>query len=818
MVDLATGSSLGLRHRRHAAVGVALAAKNLDELDYRTWVLCGDSETAEGSVWEALDKAAHYELSNFTVLIDVNRLGQRGPTELEWDLDTYAARVEAFGCRAVKIDGHNLEQIDAAFDRGSASSDRPTVDPREDPSRARASRSSRTKRGWHRRQGWPFHPKTPSGRDRRSSAGTSDTHRHEPARASLCPRGRSRNHGCRQGRPSRRYELGAKVATRKAFGDTLAALSARPDVVVLDAEVGNSTHADLFQKVAPERYFETFIAEQLMVGAAGGFAARGYVPFASTFGAFFARAADFVRMLAISGPFQQRSGSSDPTPASRSVRTARPRWRSKTSRSCAASSVRPCSTRRTMRRRPARDSSSSWPTPLASPTSARTRGAYPVLYGPDEHPVHDRRVDRRARVRRTTRSPSSAPASPSISCLAAADKLADEGICVHGVDRLLFDQAARYRARSKARRRQDRVRFVVVEDHYAEGGLGEAVASAMIRGGAARRRWPISRSVDLSSSGTPEELLRAAKISAGDIADAARKLIKSWNAKTGSPPACPSDHPAVRGEAYLRRHRAGRPGDTVVIVTAGVALAVTFKSAIRRDVNSERRRHPAGVDRPLRSGRRRPSRLHPSPLSGRPGYGGTSLDRARTVGPARRELLRLVVCRSARRSSPRLAASARRFGDVAFVGIDTNVIPPHGTATTPWPESAGIVLPARPRHCHRVTIARAYGVSGLPPTTFVVDRDGPRSLGDPRRGDGVSVQLERQIRSAPRPVADTGRRRSGKAGRSSRVRTSPAADDAARLIDIRCLGAQSTPISTPTSSSTTSASRTVTTTSASRRR
>src|ERR1700678_678538 len=122
-IDLATGSlGLGIA----AGVGVALAGKYLDELDYRVWVLCGDSETAEGSVWEALDKASHYGLSNLTVMFDVNRLGQRGPTELSWDVDTYARRVEAFGCHAVVIDGHDLGEIDKAFS-GVSGTERPTV-------------------------------------------------------------------------------------------------------------------------------------------------------------------------------------------------------------------------------------------------------------------------------------------------------------------------------------------------------------------------------------------------------------------------------------------------------------------------------------------------------------------------------------------------------------------------------------------------------------------------------------------------------------------------------------------------------------------
>src|SRR5450756_2301670 len=122
-VDVATGS---LGQGLPAGVGIALAGKRLDKRDYRVWVLCGDSEMAEGSVWEALDKAAHYALSNLTVIVDVNRLGQRGPTELGWDLEAYRQRVEAFGCRALPIDGHDLEQIDEAYSKAKQA-DRPTV-------------------------------------------------------------------------------------------------------------------------------------------------------------------------------------------------------------------------------------------------------------------------------------------------------------------------------------------------------------------------------------------------------------------------------------------------------------------------------------------------------------------------------------------------------------------------------------------------------------------------------------------------------------------------------------------------------------------
>ena len=122
-VDVATGS---LGQGLGVAVGVALAGKYLDHLPFHVWALCGDSELAEGSIWEALDKAGHYGLSNLTAIFDINRLGQRGPTEFEWDLDVYRRRVEAFGCRPIVIDGHDLHEIDDALSSAREGGDRPT--------------------------------------------------------------------------------------------------------------------------------------------------------------------------------------------------------------------------------------------------------------------------------------------------------------------------------------------------------------------------------------------------------------------------------------------------------------------------------------------------------------------------------------------------------------------------------------------------------------------------------------------------------------------------------------------------------------------
>src|SRR5256712_3660461 len=285
-VDVATGS---LGQGLPIGVGVALAGKRVLEAPYHVWVLVGDSETAEGSIWEALDHAGHEGLANLTAIVDVNRLGQRGPTELEWDMGAYAARVRAFGVDPIVIDGHDLTEIDDAFARARSAS-RPTA------LLARTVKGKgvsflENKEGWH---GKALDP--------------------EQAKQAIAEIGEARSRTFpvqkpeRWERPSmqRTGSLALKsysepIATRKAYGEALAALgAARKDVVVLDAEVSNSTHAEDFKKTAPERFFEMYIAEQQMVAAAVGMQVVDLVPFASTFAAFFTRAHDCARMAAIS--------------------------------------------------------------------------------------------------------------------------------------------------------------------------------------------------------------------------------------------------------------------------------------------------------------------------------------------------------------------------------------------------------------------------------------------------------------------------------------------------------------------------------------
>src|SRR5581483_9208259 len=294
-VDVATGS---LGQGLPIAVGVALAGKRVWKAPWHVWTLTGDSELAEWSIWEGIDRAGHERLENFTAIFDVNRLGQRGPTELEWDLDTYAARVRAFGCEPIVIDGHDPAAIDDAFARARHAG-RPTVVVAK-TIKGKGVSFVENKEGWHGKALDAEQAKKALAEIGDASSRTFPTLKPDPWRPPAWPSPR---------KPELKTHT-EPVATRKAYGEALAALgAARKDVVVLDGEVSNSTHAEDFKQTAPERFFEMYIAEQQMVAAAVGMQVVHLVPFASTFAAFMSRAYDFIRRAAISRANIRLSGS-----------------------------------------------------------------------------------------------------------------------------------------------------------------------------------------------------------------------------------------------------------------------------------------------------------------------------------------------------------------------------------------------------------------------------------------------------------------------------------------------------------------------------
>ena len=507
-VDVATGS---LGQGLPDGVGIALAGKYVEELPYRVWVLCGDSEMAEGSIWEALDKASHYKLSNLIVMVDINRLGQRGPTDLSWDIETYQRRTAAFGARVIAIDGHDLAQIDRAMREATEGGhEQPTVILARTV-KGRGFSEVEDKEGWH---GKPLPPEMAE-RAIIELGGERD----------LLVRGPMPDPSARPARLTAErpdvtmpvYSVGDKVATRVAYGDALAAIGARTDVVAMDGEVSNSTFADVFAAKYPERYFEMYIAEQQLVAAAVGFSARGFTPFASTFAAFFTRAYDFIRMAAISRANIRLCGSHAGV-------------------EIGADGPSQMALEDLAMLRAVHGSTVLYPSDATSAAALvaamadldgisymrTTRGAYPVLYPSGEQfPVGGSKVLRSSDSDQVTLIGAGVTLHE---CLAAADQLRGDGITARVID--LYSVKPIDTGTLVAAAAATGGRIVVAEDHHPEGGLGEAVVEALT--GAGRAELSIAHLAvrDMPGSGTGPQLLDAAGIDATHIAAAARDLAK----------------------------------------------------------------------------------------------------------------------------------------------------------------------------------------------------------------------------------------------------------------------------------------------------
>jgi transketolase len=500
-VDVATGA---LGQGLPIGVGIALAGQYLDRLPFHVWVLCGDSEMAEGSIWEAFDKASFYGLRNLTAIVDVNRLGQRGPTELEWDLDAYRRRVESFGCQAIVIDGHDLAAIDDAFGRAGQATGPTVVLART--VKAKGVPELEDQPGWH---GKPLKPDVAE-RAVASLGGVRQmvvmSRPPEVAGPTCTERGQTPQ--------LPRYDKGAEIPTRKAYGDALLALGSRPDVVALDGEVSDSTFAEEFAKAYPDRFFEMFIAEQQMVSAAVGLQVRGYRPFVSTFAAFMSRAYDFIRMAGISRANISLSGShagveigaDGPSQMGlEDLAALRAVFGSTVLYPCDAVSCAALVGQMADR---------------AGISYVRTtRGAYPVLYDNDEaFPIGG------SKQLRGSDNDQVALVGAGVTvhnCLAAADQLAADGIQARVIDLYSVKPV-------DGRRLADAMhatggRMVVVEDHYPQGGLGAAVLETLADLGEPIRLTHLAVR-DLPTSGKPVQLMDAAGIGVKDIVEAARAL------------------------------------------------------------------------------------------------------------------------------------------------------------------------------------------------------------------------------------------------------------------------------------------------------
>jgi transketolase len=497
-VDVATGS---LGQGLPISVGVALAGKKLDRIPYRVWCLCGDSEVAEGSMWEAFEHAAFSRLDNLTAIIDVNRLGQRGETMHGWDLDSYADRARAFGWHAIEIDGHDLAAIDRAYEEATSTSGKPTVVVAK-TIKGKGVREVEDKPGWHGKAlDDPEHAIEELGGIRNLTVDvakpeTSEPHVFDTDALEL---------------PA--YEVGDNVATRKAYGEALAALGKADGLVVaLDGEVSNSTFAEIFAKAEPERYFEMYIAEQQMAAAAVGIQVRGWKPFASTFAAFWTRAYDFIRMAAISRANIRLCGSHAGVSIGEDGPSQMALEDLAAFRAVHGSTVLYPSDG---------NSTAKLVVEMADRKGIvfmrTTRAGTPVLYEADEDfPIGGSKV-----VREGDDVTLVGAGITLHEALKAADTLAGEGVSARVIDLYSVKPIDAETLRAAAEATSG---IVTVEDHWPEGGIGEAVLSVFAED---EERPPVVRLAveSMPGSGKPEELLAAAGIDAEHIADAARKLV-----------------------------------------------------------------------------------------------------------------------------------------------------------------------------------------------------------------------------------------------------------------------------------------------------
>ncbi|HYU59755.1 MAG TPA: transketolase [Solirubrobacterales bacterium] len=501
-VDVATGSlGFGLP----VGVGIALAAKTVDARPYRVWVLAGDSEMAEGSVWEAFEHAAHWQLDTLTVILDVNRLGQSGETMHGWDLDSYLDRARSFGWAAFPVDGHDVEAIDRAYTLATAASERPSLIVARTV-KGKGVAAVENQPGWHGK----VLPDTEAAIV--ELGGMREIH----IAPSLPPDGPPRRHYEAAPITLPAYELGTMKATRRAYGEALATLGdARDDVVTMDGEVSNSTFSGLFAERHPERFFEMFVAEQQMIAAAIGFGVRGLTPFASAFAAFFSRAYDFIRMGAISRASIRIAGSHAGVATGEDGPSQMALEDIAMFRAVHGSTVLYPSDANQTAKLVALAADNPGVTYLRT-----TRADTPVIYRSGaEFEIGGSRLVHASLHDAVTIAAAGITVHEAME---AALRLSDDGIYARVLD--LYSVKPIDREALLDSLRATGGRLVTVEDHWPQGGLGDAVLEAVADSGLSLQVVKLAVR-DLPGSGTPAELLHEAGIDADAIAAAVRSLL-----------------------------------------------------------------------------------------------------------------------------------------------------------------------------------------------------------------------------------------------------------------------------------------------------
>jgi transketolase len=508
-VDVATGS---LGQGLCAAVGMALNARRIKS-DYRTYALIGDGETAEGAIWEAAQAAVYHKLDNLCAITDVNGFGQSRPTQWDHDMQAFVSRWTAFGWHTISIDGHDLAAVLGAFAEARGTTGRPTMI------------VARTLKGkgvslFEGKDHWHGKALKPGPETDRAIAELEQQYVKTSDPAPVIPKP-----GRRLAEPpapdlktalaAPAYHAGDQVATREAYGAALVALGrADSRIVALDADVKNSTYSEKFEKEFPDRFYEMFIAEQVMVGAAMGLASRGAIPFPSTFACFLERASDFIRVAGISGSNVKLAGSH----AGVSIGEDGPSQMALEDLAMMrgvpdCTVLYPCdgvSAERLMA--------------LAASTSGLV---YLRLSRPKTDVIYDSGASFVIGGSTTLRSSANDAATvvaagiTVFEALEAHKTLAAEGIGIRVLDAYSVQPIDRDALVAAGKATGGRI--VTVEDHYAHGGLGDAVSEAVWDQAFRVRRLAVR---EIPRSGTPQELIDHYGISARAIADAVKALVK----------------------------------------------------------------------------------------------------------------------------------------------------------------------------------------------------------------------------------------------------------------------------------------------------
>jgi len=503
-VDAATGS---LGQGLSVGAGLAIGAR-LDKSPTRVYVMLGDGEMAEGQVWEAAEFAGYYKLDNLTVFADVNALGQSQPTMYQHDMEVYRKKFEAEGFAAEVIDGHDVAAVLAAIDRAKATKGRPQAI------------LARTIKG----HGVSF------------AAGKEHWHgkafSKDELAIALKEIGETINVPPDPGKSYARTSLpeppdfpapaapdyadGKPVATREAYGYALKRLGAvNPHIVAISGDVKNSTFSEIFQDAFPDHFYQGYIAEQNMVSVAVGLAARGKVPFADTFACFLSRAYDQVRMAAISRANINLCGShcgvsiGEDGPSQMALEDLA-MFRAVHSSAVFYPSDAVSAERLTevMARRPGIN------------YLRTSRPKTPILYSKDEKfPVPGFKVLRQSAQDKVTVIGAGITLHEA---LKAADQLKAQGIAIRVVDLYCVKPID---GKTLAREiGATNGKLVTVEDHWPEGGLGEAVLSALVQVGVTPSKSRLLAVNGMPHSGKPDELIDAFGISARHISAAARQI------------------------------------------------------------------------------------------------------------------------------------------------------------------------------------------------------------------------------------------------------------------------------------------------------